>query len=165
MTSRQWWTLSLVLSTGILAGGCTQSQNVELIELLSLSDCPRLEQGISLLDYQQVAALRGGQMLFEDNDDGADPDAPGHADSDLLLAIALGPQPTPGYGVYADSPAQLEDGTLHVQIQRTTPPPDAMLAQVITHPCVVLGIVADAEQIRHIEVLDEDGSSFGTLAR
>ncbi len=48
---------------------------------------------------------------------------------------------------------ELYGGVLTLRIKTDRPPPDAMLAQVITHPCLVVGIADPA--VGRVKVLDE----------
>ena len=62
---------------------------------------------------------------------------------DMVVAVFLGSRPTPGYGVTIVSAA--EDGNvLRVRYRETSPPPDAIAAQVITYPYLVVAIPKSA---------------------
>ncbi len=119
----------VALTCVLLLAGCS-TQAVELLPLLAHHDC-RLSAGVHRVSYAQLAQLRGGILLEQEFLDAA------AAEEDLLVAIALGPQPTPGYGLSLLGPGRLQDGVLSIQLQRTQPPADAILPQVITHPCLV----------------------------
>ncbi len=96
-----------------------------------------------------IAALRGAELVSASSD----------MDDVLLISVAKGPQPTPGYGHTLSSSALL-DGELQILLHWRSPAKDAMLAQVITHPCLVLGIVA--ADARRVVVRDESGE-LGSL--
>ena len=55
----------------------------------------------------------------------------------MLAVVALGQRPTAGYGVEVQG-VERAGGFLRVRVAETEPPPDAMQAQVVTHPYVVL---------------------------
>ena len=58
---------------------------------------------------------------------------------DMVVAVFLGTKPTAGYGVTIVS-ATTEGNVLHVRYRETSPPPDAITAQVITHPYQIVAI-------------------------
>ncbi len=56
-----------------------------------------------------------------------------------VLLIDMGEHPTAGYGLALGAPAPTrEDGRLTITVQWTEPPPGAITAQVLTHPCLLL---------------------------
>ena len=87
--------------------------------------------------------------------------SPAHTPTDLLLvAVSRGQQPTPGYGF------ELLEGTLKgdavtVRLGWNRPAADAVLAQVITHPCIVIGL--EGEGFGTLRVLDEEGALLGEI--
>jgi hypothetical protein len=58
---------------------------------------------------------------------------------EMVVGVFLGSKPTPGYGVTIASAAE-EGGVLRVRYRETSPPPDAISAQVITHPYLIVAI-------------------------
>jgi PrcB C-terminal len=58
---------------------------------------------------------------------------------EMVVAVFLGSRPTAGYGVTIVS-ATLEGNVLHVLYRETSPPPDAVTAQVITYPYQIVAI-------------------------
>ncbi len=50
---------------------------------------------------------------------------------------------------------------LTIRIKTDRPPPDAMLAQMITHPCLVVGIADPA--VGRVKVLDESAAVLGEV--
>ena len=64
-----------------------------------------------------------------------------HQVDQRLYLLAQGSKPTPGYGftVLADK-ALIEDKTLYLPIRFTEPDKGMMMAQVITSPCLILGV-------------------------
>jgi hypothetical protein len=58
---------------------------------------------------------------------------------EMVVGVFLGSKPTPGYGVTIVSAAE-EGGVLRVRYRETSPPSDAILAQVITFPYQIVAI-------------------------
>ena len=75
---------------------------------------------------------------------------------DPVLLVYLGQKPTPGYSAGLQG-AGLADGRLHIDLKAEEPDPGAMLAQVITTPCVALRIPADVDADEVIVSMDTDG--------
>ncbi|OZB15634.1 MAG: hypothetical protein B7X58_06270 [Marinobacter sp. 34-60-7] len=72
-----------------------------------------------------------------------------------IVIVTLGQKPTAGYSVgLADASADGE--TLVLSVRVSEPPRDAMTAQVITSPCVVLAVPADDwQQVRVLGLTDQ----------
>ena len=62
---------------------------------------------------------------------------------DMVVAVFLGSRPTPGYGVTIVSAVE-EGGVLRVRYRETSPPADAIAAQVITFPYQIVAIQKSA---------------------
>ena len=62
---------------------------------------------------------------------------------EMVVAIFLGTKPTPGYGVTIVSAVE-EGGAVRVRYRETSPPPDAIAAQVITYPYQIVAIPKSA---------------------
>lgn len=75
---------------------------------------------------------------------------------DPVLLVYLGQKPTPGYSA-ALKDAGLADGRLYIDLESEEPDPGAMLAQVITTPCVALRIPADVDAGELVVSMDADG--------
>jgi hypothetical protein len=58
---------------------------------------------------------------------------------EMVVGVFLGSKPTPGYGVTIVSAAE-EGNVLRVRYRETSPPSDAILAQVITFPYQIVAI-------------------------
>lgn len=80
-------------------------------------------------------------------------------DQEHLLVVALGQQPSAGYGVTLQS-AALHDQSLRLDVTVRKPAENQMTAQVVTTPCMVLAIRANDWQ--RIEV---HGDGMPTLTR
>ena len=62
---------------------------------------------------------------------------------EMVVGVFLGDKPTPGYGVTIVS-ATTEGGVLRVRYRESTPPADAISAQVITYPYHIVAIPRSA---------------------
>ena len=58
----------------------------------------------------------------------------------VVLLVALGERPTPGYGAQPESTDLTAEDELILTLASFTPDPGRMQAQVITTPCVVYGL-------------------------
>jgi len=78
---------------------------------------------------------------------------------DAVLAVSMGRRPTAGHSVYLHEPAvTIADGVATVVVRLETPAPGAMLAQVVTSPCLLLRIARDG--IREVRVVDPAGAEL-----
>jgi hypothetical protein len=73
-----------------------------------------------------------------------------------VLLVQMGQRPTAGYGLWPEQPvARLRGDVLEVVLDWQSPPPGAILAQVVTSPCMLIAIpLAGYKTIR---VLDAAG--------
>lgn len=72
-----------------------------------------------------------------------------------ILVIEYGRKPTAGYHVAVSRVARLRGSELTVHATFLSPRPDAMVAQVLTTPCVVVAV--PDHDYRKVRVLDQDG--------
>jgi PrcB C-terminal len=131
-------------AAALLLLGCAQAKQVAVTTVLSHGDCHTDASGVLLIDYAQLAQLRGARLLGM-SDDGGEGQA-GH-----LIAILPGAYPTPGYAVRVDDTAPKLSDPLVLRVSVSGPPSDAVLAQVITHPCLVVAIDDPAVQRVRVE--------------
>ena len=75
---------------------------------------------------------------------------------DSILIVYLGQKPTPGYGAALRGAAVTGD-RLQIDLEAQEPDPGAMLAQVITTPCVALRIPSDIDAGEVVVSMDADG--------
>lgn len=62
-------------------------------------------------------------------------------DKEQAVVVALGQMPSPGYGISLDgADASLQDGVVNLPVKFSRPNPDALYAQVMTSPCLVLNL-------------------------
>jgi hypothetical protein len=70
-----------------------------------------------------------------------------------VLLLAMGSRPTAGYGLsLAEKSAVVRDGVLTMRVEWGEPPPGALLAQVMTSPCLL--VKAPAVSFDRIRVVD-----------
>lgn len=124
----------------MLAGGCSNVQPVETVTLLNHKSCQNLKAGLTETSLDRISSLRQSRLLP------APDDAPLQAEQSLpsleatrIFALSKGPQPTPGYA-FADPSAKLDADTLRLKVRWESPAADAVLPQMMTHPCLVIGI-------------------------
>jgi hypothetical protein len=139
-----------------MAGGCAEANRVDVMTVLSHGNCQTTRTGVQVVDYSAVAQLRGTRLIGMTGapDAGA---APLH-----LVAILPGEFPTSGYSVrlLEATPTLVEPLTIRVTVQ--PPPRDAMLAQMLTRPCLVVGI--DNPAVTRVRVVDENDKLLGEAA-
>ncbi len=117
--------------------------------MLNLPSCKAPRPGVHQVQMADIAALRDTELVSASDD----------MKGVLMVSVSRGPQPTPGYG-HSLAASALLDGELQIRLHWRTPAKDAILAQMITHPCLVLGIVA--ADARRVVVSDETGE-LGSL--
>lgn len=73
-----------------------------------------------------------------------------------IVVVHAGSRPSAGYAIeLLGEAAQIKKQTLNIDVRLTEPPADAMVAQVITSPCVV--IAAHKNSYTAVKVKDEEG--------
>jgi hypothetical protein len=150
-----------IVMFALLAAGCDRQRAIEATTVLSDEHCQGLPAGVTPVTWIDVDALRHGHLL------GNAPPATNDArDEDLLLfAISRGEQPTGGYVLRLEA-IRREPGGAVIDIHWSMPPADAMVAQVITHPCLVVGIPQQhLDGLQKVEVRDQHGTLLGSAAR
>jgi PrcB C-terminal len=139
----------------LLGHGCADAHRVNVMTVLSNASCQTTTPGVRIIDYAALAELRGSRLIGMT-------EAPDPAASPLhLIAIVPGPYPTPGYDLTLDDSAPLLADPLILRVTITRPPPDAILAQVLTHPCLVVGI--DDQAVKRVRVVDDAATVLGEL--
>ena len=123
------------LASLVLLCACSSDRAVPIAEVLNHRNCQSVSAGVTSVTFDQIAAIRGSKLIGMTDD--YEPEQ-----SDLeLVVISKGPQPTLGYAFQLTSVRSLGT-TLVVELDWLEPPTDAVLAQVTTHPCLVVGIEA-----------------------
>jgi hypothetical protein len=143
---------TLIAATS-LAAGCADAHHVDVMTVLAQGNCQTEKTGVQLIDYATLASYRGTHLIGMTESSQAQQN-PAH-----LIAIAPGQFPTAGYSVQLLDGSTLADKLLTINIKVERPPADAMLAQMITHPCLVVGVadpaVARVRVLNDTEVLGE----------
>ncbi len=133
--------------------GCTAGDVLPVAEILNHRNCHSVVAGLTLVTFEDVAAMRGSTLIGITTD-------PESEQPDLaLVAVSKGPQPTPGYAFQLVS-ARQEGKTAVVELEWQEPSTDAVLAQVMTHPCLVVGI--ESAGYETLVVSDQNGV-LGTI--
>ena len=152
MTSNRTW--AVVLLT-ILGSGCSTA-SVAVTEVLNHANCTTLEAGVHAVTLEDVARLNGRQMI---GSTAPPPKTPGNAQR--LIAISRGEQPTAGYGLELISASTATGDEIEVIVRFREPLADAVVAQVITQPCLVLALPDAATG--PVSVKLENGSLIGSV--
>ena len=117
--------------------------------LYSASSCVGLEResSVKLISTEEWKALLAAQPDKSKLDSGSE--------ARQIVLVNMGEQRTAGYGVrLADEAAQVIDGRLRLPVSWVSPKPGMMQAQVITHPCLVVSVDTEFQQV---DVVDQDG--------
>jgi hypothetical protein len=78
-----------------------------------------------------------------------------------VLVVFMGEQRTAGYAVKIDEEIRLQNDTAEVTVRFERPPPDAIVAQVITTPYAMA--VFDRGAYRRVRFVDEKGTILETI--
>lgn len=132
--------------------GCANAAPLEALAVLTHDRCEGLVAGVSEVGYADLAAIRGGAARAASDAN----DTPGHA----LIAVSRGDQPTPGYGFRLIA-AERSDANAVVTLAWDTPSADAILPQVLTHPCIVVALPRAG--IERVEIRESTLGVIGTL--
>lgn len=75
----------------------------------------------------------------------------------IVLLVEMGMRPTTGYGLaLADSAVAVKRSSAALTLAWRRPPPDAMLAQMVTSPCLLLSLPPAGYD--RVEVFDDSGA-------
>ena len=136
-----------LIVTASLAAGCADGHHVDVMTVMSQGNCQTEKTGVQVIDYTTLAAYRGAHLIDMTESSEAQ-DNPAH-----LIAIVPAQFPTAGYGVQLLEGSTLADKLLTIRIKVDHPPADATLAQMITHPCLVVGVADPA--VARVRVMNE----------
>jgi hypothetical protein len=145
--------LTLLTALFVVAGSCAQAKHVHVMTVLNDGNCRTDETGVRLIDYPALAELRGARLVGMSDDGAAAP--PVH-----LIAIAPGTYPTAGYTLELLDAEPVPGDPLVLEVKLSKPPDGAILAQVVTHPCLVVGV--DDKTVRRVRVV-LDSKSLGEV--
>ena len=151
-----WRRLSLGLVTTVLLGACASNGTLTATEVLNHQNCQAAEIGLRKVSFADVAKLRGSTLLSM-----SAPDAAADPDEDVLLfVLAKGHQPTPGYRFELKGARQAGQ-VVTIEFSWHTPAPDSVQAQVITFPCLVVGM--ERGDYNTVRAVDSNGALLGEL--
>jgi hypothetical protein len=136
-----------LIAAASLATACADAHHVDVMTVLAQGNCQTEKTGVELIDYATLATYRGTHLIGMSESPEAQRN-PAH-----LIAIAPAQFPTAGYGVALLDGSTLTDKLLTIRIKIERPPADAVLAQMITHPCLVVGIADPA--VGRVRVLND----------
>jgi len=149
--SRVWLCVLLSLS----GSGCSTA-SITVTELLNHGNCNALDAGVHAVTLEEVARLQGRRMIGSVSGPADKP-----AETQRLIAISRGEQPTAGYALELISVLTAAGDKIEVTVRWHEPAADAVVAQIITRPCLVLGLPDAATG--PVSVKLEDGSPLGWL--
>jgi hypothetical protein len=139
-------TLRLTLPCALIAAtlGCAQARHVQVMTVMNDGNCRTESIGVQLIDYPTLAELSGARLVDMSGDSAAAP--PVH-----LIAIMPGTYPTAGYTLELADAEPPPGDPLVLEVKLTKPPDGAILAQVVTHPCLVVGV--DDKSVRRVRIV------------
>ena len=143
---------------GLLLTGCHQGEELAATEVLNNTSCKGAEDGLQLVSYADVAKLRGSTLISMSSQD-----TPAESSEDtplLLFALSGGRQPTAGY-YYTLKDARQQGGVAELLLHWHSPDPDSMQAQVITYPCIVVGL--EKGSFSEVRAVNQNGEVLGEI--
>ncbi|HET6474129.1 MAG TPA: protease complex subunit PrcB family protein [Pseudomonadales bacterium] len=147
-------TSAIVFAT-LLSAGCTGTDHLDVTTVLAHGNCQTSDAGVKEIDYATLAAYRGTRLLdmTESKESVAHPVH--------LVAILPGEFPTPGYGLAVGGEPKLQQHVLTIAVTVSKPASDAILAQMITRPCLVVGI--GDPRVERVRVVDDSARTIGEI--
>jgi hypothetical protein len=147
---------SIALAAALaLPMGCADADRIDVVPVLTNGNCQTKESGVRLIDYATLATFRATHLI------GMTESAEATKNPLHLIAIVPGEYPTPGYTVALQAAPELTGGAMTLKVKVEHPAKDAILAQMITHPCLVVGVADPA--VSHVRVLDENAVVLGEV--
>jgi len=157
MKRMAWMTLMTTLALG---AGCAQPEpganaTLPVQSLYSSGQCIGLERPTEVW----IADVQTWRSWHERITSARLPAPPTPAEDfsrEGVLVLAMGSRSTAGYGLsLAEGSATVRDGVLTVRVDWGEPPPGALLAQVMTSPCLLVKM--PAASFERIRVVDQQG--------
>ncbi len=146
-----------LLTAALGAGGCSDRLDLAATEVLNHGNCKNASDGLTAVTYAEVAELRGSTLLGMTE---APREAQEPAVELLLFALSNGRQPTPGY-YFKLLDAQADGDTAELLVAWHTPPKDSVQPQMVTHPCMVVGL--EKGNFARVRAIDEAGDVLGEV--
>ncbi len=154
MTMSKIHLLGVIFLVTTSIAGC--SAPLGTAEVLKHGNCQTLTSGLTEVTYERIAEIRNSRLIGM-----TDQEQPQIESDLLLLAISNGEQPTPGYG-FSITDARLERETAVIEFFWQEPEADAVLPQVMTHPCIVIGL--EKGSYLDVRAVDQTGKLLGELS-
>ncbi len=141
----KWWrTFYALMASGLVgcAGPAPATSTVPVETLYAATQCGALDVEASatyIADEPTFRRLYAAARRAVLNADAGPPavDFSRH----VALMVSMGTQPTAGYALsLAQVPARLVGATLEITLDWRAPPRDALVAQMLTSPCIFLRI-------------------------
>ncbi len=162
MKSNRTWSaifLATVILLATVGSGCSTA-SVAVTEVLNDANCntlhPGVHAGVHAVTLEDVARLKGRRMIGSIT---TPPNSSG--DPQRLIAISRGEQPTAGYALELISASTATGDEIEIVVRFREPAADAVVAQMITQPCLILGLPDAATG--PVSVTLDDGSLLGSL--
>jgi len=140
-------------TAGVLCA-CSPGSEIATVEVLNDAHCRTPQMGLQQIGYGDIASLRGQTLL------GISTGKPVDEPELLLLSLYRGSQPTPGYRFELNS-TERHGRTVQLRVDWLEPEPGAVLAQMMTTPCLVIGMERDEFDI--IRAIDQHGALLGEV--
>jgi len=150
---------SLFFTVGLLVGPLSNaysasappSQNLEappISTLLASGFCGHRQESVQLIKTQQQwAEIIAGRSRSPARAQGLEVDFQRFS----VLYISMGAKTSSGYGLsYNPSATSIDHRVARITVEKTTPKPNHMSAQVMTKPCLALKI--DTDSVKQIEL-------------
>jgi hypothetical protein len=150
----------VIWATAVLCTGCSSHEPIAAAQVLNHNNCAMTEAGVRVVTYADVARLRGSRLLNMTTAGAGEGDE--QESNLLLLAVSKGRQPTPGYGFELSRAFLTADGVATVELRWLTPADDTVQAQVLTQPCIVVGLQRGPFQ--RVRAVDDTGDLLGEVA-
>jgi hypothetical protein len=147
----------VALAVLVMAAGCAHSGPVPATTLRGGAQCGGAAAEPSARWLASEAELR--QALAAEGPLGAQVALPAGVDfaRDGVVLVAMGRRATAGYGVGLESEqVQVKGGVATLVVRFDEPPPGAIMAQVITSPCLLVAL--PREGLREVRVVDAAGA-------
>lgn len=151
-----WSMLAVACATGC-ANGTPSTQPVTVKALYRSTQCGADHPEARAIYLPDAAPFKGAVEKLRHARGGAAIKMPpvDFARNEALL-VQMGQRPTAGYGLWPEQPvARLRGEVLEVVLDWQSPPPGAMVAQVLTSPCMLIAIPRTG--YKTIRVLDAAG--------
>ncbi len=143
-----------IAAMNLTLGACAHD-TVPLNVVLDYGNCSGLSAGVREVTLDEVAKIRGMTMFGGDDTKAVD-----QAGMPKLIAISRGEQPTAGYSLSLKE-GRVQEQLLHVEVEWKIPATDAITAQMMSHPCLVLGLPDTAPS--EVIVATTEGEEIGRL--